>query len=315
MENRGKKMILDFFEGCSLNRIHKWYLDLSKFIRIITGGTSTAADLLEYYLTPSMQSCSKKIINKCREIQGKENGKFGKAFDNTANSFTLSNDYIQKMISITPKGISPYKNAMENIILPIFLSKTDKNLDIIPRLKKNEDRKVSFDDLKYYKRIEFPAETKDEVLGWIMKGNISSLSTKQKDILDVFVGLHKYIARADVIIDVDIDSLKITNIDENSNNKSEIKSIPVSISSWISSFYDYYDFNKDVGFTLPNPDAVLQDTQDKIHPELKVVPFYLIKHKYLDEMNKVGLAKAFYIYGEYKENNPKLLIKNEEIFL
>lgn len=307
--------MLDFFEGRTLNRIHKWYLDLSKYIRMTTGGKSTAADLLEYYLIPSKQTCNKDVIKKCKEIKGKETGVFGNKFDDTANTFILSDDYIQKLVNITPKGISPYKNTMQNIILPIFLSKSDKNLGILPRLRKNESSKVSFDDLKYYTRIEFPKGTKDDVLKWIMASNPSKLTCQQKDILDVFVGLHKYIVRADVVIDVEIESSKITTVDGNSKSKPNLKSIPVSISSWISSFYDYYDFNKNVGFSLPNPDAAQQDTQDRINPDLKVVPFYMIKHKYLDEMTKVGLAKPFYIYGIYYENNPNLLIKNEEIFL
>lgn len=308
--------MLDFFEGRSLDRIHKWYLSLAQYIRMITGGKSTAADLLEYYLSPWKQTCNKDIINKCKGLKGNENGVFGKKFDNTANTFILSDDYIQKVINITPKGISPYKNVMENIILPIFLSKTDKNLGILPRLKKNqEENKTTFDDLQYIKRVEFPAGTKDDVLGWIENEDPSTITKQQKDILDVFVGLHKYTVRADAVIDVDIESSKLSKADENSKSSPNLLSIPVSISSWVSTFYDYYDFNKEVGFSLPNPDAVLPNIQDRIHPELKVAPWFITPHKYLDKMLEKGLAKAFYIYGIYNENNPNLLIKNEEIFL
>ena len=81
--------MLDFFEGRSLDRIHKWYLSLAQYIRMITGGKSTAADLLEYYLSPWKQTCNKDIINKCKGLKGNENGVFGKKFDNTANTFIL----------------------------------------------------------------------------------------------------------------------------------------------------------------------------------------------------------------------------------
>lgn len=65
---------------------------------------------------------------------------------------------------------------------------------------------------------------------------------------------------------------------------------------------------------MPNPDYISERTTDKIHPELKIVPWPLLRHSYLEKMVKEGLAKSFYIYGEYDEKNPNLLVKNEEIF-
>ena len=67
-------MSFDFFAGCSLQRIHQWYLDLAQYIRLFSGVDSTAAILLEYYLTPDKQQREESIINKCQEIKGKDQG-------------------------------------------------------------------------------------------------------------------------------------------------------------------------------------------------------------------------------------------------
>lgn len=299
-------MSFDFFAGCSLQRIHQWYLDLAQYIRLFSGVDSTAAILLEYYLTPDKQQREESIINKCQEIKGKD--EWGDKFDTEASTFRLNELYLKKVMKVTK-----YNHVMENIIKPIFLSKTDKNRGIIYRLKNNKSGEESF-NIPYYKMVEFPEGTKDDALKWINEGNPEKISEGQKEILDVFVGLHKYIARADVIVDVDINSFKIENPEKNRDNILKLSSAKVSISKWKSSFYDYYDFNPKLGFNLPNPDYISERTTDKIHPELKIVPWPLLRHSYLEKMVKEGLAKSFYIYGEYDEKNPNLLVKNEEIF-
>lgn len=87
-----------------------------------------------------------------------------------------------------------------------------------------------------------------------------------------------------------------------------------SIQLWKSIFVDYYDFNQDVGFTLPNPDYTGNKfSTGKIHPELKKVDFELLKHSSLVKMINAGLANPFFIYGECKETDKRLLITNREI--
>ena len=297
---------MDFFDGYSLDRIHQWYLDLAKEIDQIAGGNSTAARLLEYYLTPSKQVKNISIINKCQEIKGKD--EWGDEFDYTANTFKLNEKYLQKVMTVTP-----YKKIIKDTIKPVFLSEKDKSKGIVKRIKENEGSEKSF-DMYFYKKIEFPLGTTKKVLDWIETRDPASFTQEEKDILDVFMGLHTYVARADV--KVNINSFNIEPPYENKKNDSKIKSITVSISSWKSTFFDYYDFNPKVGFSLPNPDYTGNpNSLDKIHPEMERVNYTGIFHDYLTKMANKGFAKSFYIYGEYDEKSTELLEKNKEIIL
>ena len=299
---------MDFFDGYSLERIHKWYLDLANSTKKIAGNNSTAARLLEYYLTPSKQVKNISIVNKCKDIEGKKDGRFGAKFDYTANTFKLNGKYLQKVMTVTA-----YKKIMKNTIKPIFLSEKDKSKGIVKRIKGNEGAEKSF-DMYFYKKIEFPLGTTGKVLNWIETRDPASFTQDEKDILDVFMGLHTYVARADV--KVNINSFNIESPYENKKNDSKIKSITVSISSWKSTFFDYYDFNPKVGFSLPNPDYTGNpNSPDKIHPEMERVSYTGIFHDYLTKMVDKGLAKSFYIYGEYDEKSTELLEKNKEIIL
>ena len=95
-------------------------------------------------------------------------------------------------------------------------------------------------------------------------------------------------------------------------NKFNLESINVSIKSWKNTIYDYYDFNGQIGFYLINPDY---GKKDGLFPDkLKITPLDL-SHKILVNLTKENppLAREFYIFKEFNEDNPNLLVENYDI--
>lgn len=88
----------------------------------------------------------------------------------------------------------------------------------------------------------------------------------------------------------------------------------ISIKSWKNTLVDYYDFDANLGFPLPNPHY---GQSGGIHPEVRVVDIskYKLNHNYLIEMidSKPQLANPFYVYKEFSETDPDLLIQNKKI--
>ena len=81
----------DFFDGVtSITRIHRWYLDLAEYIKKITGGDSTAASLLKYYLSPNKQQSDSLKNNECLKIL--DNG----VNINTTGTYVLSSGFLEK---------------------------------------------------------------------------------------------------------------------------------------------------------------------------------------------------------------------------
>ena len=76
-----------------------------------------------------------------------------------------------------------------------------------------------------------------------------------------------------------------------------------------NSIFDYYDFNRNIGFFLLNPDY---GNKEGVYPnKVKLTPLD-IRHNLLVNMTKEipPLAREFYIYKEFYENNQNLLVKN-----
>jgi hypothetical protein len=305
----------NFFEGISLSRIHKWYLDCAKTIESLTGSNSTASQLLTYYLSPDKQHADTTKNKVCLQVL--ENG----ANEYTTGTYVLSEDYLKKT-----KEQSNYYNIMQKTYIPIFFSETNINKGIIPR-RKNFPNKDEF-EIPWVQSLGFSSF---ETVGMIndLNSYIDKISDKQihdkdfnisdivpkdkQDKFDVFVGLHNYAVQAEV-------KIKLTSAYDfkkpraGSDNKLEPESIFGSIKSWKSIFIDYYDFNQEVGFTLPNPDYTgNKSSPGKIHPEMKKVDYDDLKHGSLVKMITAGLAKPFFVYGECQETDNRLLIKNRRI--
>lgn len=306
--------ISNFFSSYSLKEVHDWYMDLAKKISALAGTQSTAPKLLEYYLSPDVQKSNQKVIDFCEnEIEGKltEKGEpnyFGIYTNRKAGFYEdISENYINKI-----KSYTEYKSGM-NDMLNIFLSKKNKSKGIIKHIK---DKGIKKDDqneyeLTWYKSLGFSES--DKVLKLLplaasLRFN-SNLSQADKDRLDVYVGLNTYAIKATVTIVVKkVLFNKVESTETETQNK--IKSVIVSIKSWKNILFDYYDFNKDIGFPLPNPHY----KTGKIHPEIQNVS-HEQTHSKLVEMTKCTplLARPFYVYKEFSENDPSLLVQDKEI--
>lgn len=164
--------------------------------------------------------------------------------------------------------------------------------------------------MNYYDSLGFSLFDKSRLL--LLATNLKSDSNPSKpdrDRLDVYVGLNTFGIMAKVIIvvkNIFFDKVKFTE----TVTQNKIKSVIVSIKSWKNIVFDYYDFNKDLGFPLPNPHY----KTGKIHPEIENVP-YSQTHEKLVEMAESSppMARPFYIYKEFFEYDSTLLIQNEEI--
>lgn len=312
MEIRGKILIekTDFFSGYNLNEIRDWYLDLANEISKLAGIQATAPKLLRYYLNPKDQDHDETVIAFCKnEIEGrsKENvsNYFGIYTNENAGTYTnLGEDYIDKIRKHTM-----YKEIMEEM-RDIFLGKKDSSKGIVSHIKKKGIKQEY--ELFYYQSCRLsPKETIGELLA--IARNLRSdspLSPTTQDKLDIYVGLNTFGIMAKVIIAVNkinFDEVQLTE----ATNKQKIHSVNVSIKSWKNIIFDYYDFDANLGFPLPNPHY----GTGRIHPEKETIDFKELKHHNLVEMIKTNppLANPFYIYKEFSENNPELLVQNKNI--
>lgn len=312
MEIRGKILIekTDFFSGYNLNEIRDWYLDLANEISKLAGIQATAPKLLRYYLNPKDQDHDETVIAFCKnEIEGrsKENvsNYFGIYTNENAGTYTnLGEDYIDKIRKHTM-----YKEIMEEM-RDIFLGKKDSSKGIVSHIKKKGIKQEY--ELFYYQSCRLsPEETIGELLA--IARNLRSdspLSPTTQDKLDIYVGLNTFGIMAKVIIAVNkinFDEVQLTE----ATNKQKIHSVNVSIKSWKNIIFDYYDFDANLGFPLPNPHY----GTGRIHPEKETIDFKELKHHNLVEMIKTNppLANPFYIYKEFSENNPELLVQNKNI--
>lgn len=306
---------LNFFSGYSLIEVRDWYFDLANKISHLSGIQSTASKLLEYYLSPNNQKRDKKIINFCKnEIEGSVNKKgcpnyFGKYTNDQAGTFDeISELYLKKI-----KEYTEYKNEMKNM-LNIFLSRKYKTKGIKRHILEDQENNKGIQkeyELTYYKSLGFSESDKLLYLLPLASSlkSDSKLSQSDKDRLDIYVGLNTFAVMAKIVIIInDIHFYKIESTETLTQNK--IKSVTVSIKYWKNILFDYYDFNKDIGFPLPNPHY----KNGKIHPEKENVS-YSQTHEKLVEMTECAppLANPFYVYKEFFEEDSELLVQNEEI--
>ena len=312
MEIRGKILIekTDFFSGYNLNEIRDWYLDLANEISKLAGIQATAPKLLRYYLNPKAQDHDETVIGFCKnEIEGRKKEEvpnyFGIYTNESAGTYTdLGEDYIDKIREHTM-----YKEIMEEM-RDIFLGKQDSSKGIVSHIKKKGIKQEY--ELSYYQSCGFsPKEKIVDLLTIARKLRVdSSLSPLTQDKLDIYVGLNTFGIMARVIIvvnKINCDEIQLTE----AINKQKIHSVNVSIKSWQNIIFDYYDFDANLGFPLPNPHY----RTGRIHPEKEIIDFNELTHYHLVEMIKTSppLANPFYIYKEFSESNPELLVKNKNI--
>ena len=296
----------NFFSGYDINDIHDWYVDLASSIEILSGTNSTASKLLSYYLTPDKQKKDPNIIELCKNDIAQQNKKdgtsnyFGNDVNKNAGTYEIDSLYLEKI-----KKYTDYASLMKEF-LDIFLSKKDKTKGIANHFLKNDLTEEY--KLTYYKSTGFSISTKRKLLSIAGKLGVGSiLSEKEKNELDVYVGLNSFVIKSEIMI-------KVTDIICNEINSSEtliqgvVKSIKVSIISWKNKLFDYYDFDADIGFPLPNPHY----GNGKIHPERKNISFDELQHDNLVKMAnlKPPLANPFYVYKEFFETSPDLLVKD-----
>lgn len=205
----------------------------------------------------------------------------------SSGTFELSLPYMEKV-----KKESNYYTVLKKEYIPVFYSESKKHpgLGIKKRIK--EDTETAKFKMNWAQVVGFAPEETLIILGELNKyfdlDNINNVPINRQDKLDVFVGLHNYTVNAE--IEMLLEPNNLSSVRVATDNKITIKTYLGSIISWKSVFIDYYDFNQNVGFTLPNPDYTgNKSSHGKIHPELKKVRFDELKHSALVEMPQTGL--------------------------
>ena len=323
---------IDFFSGYSLEQINDWYLNLANVISNYTGGQSSAPNLLKYYLTPKAQFTEDtlkqraQIMDFCRNDieeqfkivedrngnQVQESNHFGKGINENAGVYIIGDDYLDKL-----KRHTDYKEVMKNN-LSIFLSKSKKygkSKGIINRvLKEKKDEYI----LSWYTICSLPQPTKSYLQGKVLlldKIGVFELSQSDKELFDIYVGLNVFTIKSKVTIAIDKNGwiYDVPNTTTTVSPKNP-NSIIISIKSWKNTLVDYYDFDANLGFPLPNPHY---GKEGGIRPNVPIVDIskYKLNHDYLVKMidHKPPLANPFYIYKEFSENTPELLLQHKEI--
>ena len=193
-----------------------------------------------------------------------------------------------------------------------FLSEEKNLTGIIKKIQSNGVLQNEY-KLYWYSTIGLSRTLKNSLLenAWNFDPNKDKLTAEEQNQLDVYAGLNTFIIRSDVIVEVNNIKIKTNcnGLKFESVNRFNIESINVSIKSWKNTIFDYYDFNRNIGFFLLNPDY---GNKEGVYPnKVKLTPLD-IRHNLLVNMTKEipPLAREFYIYKEFYENNQNLLVKN-----
>lgn len=308
----------DFFEGYDLKNIHDWYMDLANEIGKLAGENSTAPKLLQYYLSPKDQVQNIEIINRCEndikqqfyqnDDKTLETNYFGVDVNKKAGTYNITDIYLEKIRKYTN-----YKKTMKNF-QNIFLSKKDKTKGIISHVKAKIQKEYK---LTWYSGCGFDPDEKAVML--VTAANIKmgfKLSEDEQNRFDVYVGLNTFTIKSEILVGIDRLIFNKNSLKSEQTNDKQLKSIEISIKSWKNKLFDYYDFKGNLGFPLPNPHyKKIED--GAIHPNKKTVSNGELKHTKLIALEKAPepLANPFYIYKEFEENDPMLLVKNQIVEL
>lgn len=291
----------------NLKYMHDWYVRAADCTKIMTGGNSTAAELLKYYLNPKNQSHDHYILAHCQnDIEYQDGNHFGKKINANAGTYVLDDNYLAKV-----KEVTEYNTDMEKRKKK-FLSEEKNLTGIIKKIQSNGVLQNEY-KLYWYSTIGLSETLKNSLLekAWNFDPSKDKLTVEEQNQLDVYAGLNTFIIRSDVIVEVNNIKLKTdcNGLKFESVNRFNIESINVSIKSWKNTIFDYYDFNGNIGFFLLNPDY---GNKEGVYPnKVKLTPLD-VRHNLLVNMTKEipPLAREFYIYKEFYENNQNLLVKN-----
>lgn len=291
----------------NLKYMHDWYVRAADCTKIMTGGNSTAAELLKYYLNPKNQSHDHYILAHCQnDIEYQDGNHFGKKINANAGTYVLDDNYLAKV-----KEVTEYNTDMEKRKKK-FLSEEKNLTGIIKKIQSNGVLQNEY-KLYWYSTIGLSETLKNSLLekAWNFDPSKDKLTAEEQNQLDVYAGLNTFIIRSDVIVEVNNIKLKTdcNGLKFESVNRFNIESINVSIKSWKNTIFDYYDFNGNIGFFLLNPDY---GNKEGVYPnKVKLTPLD-VRHNLLVNMTKEipPLAREFYIYKEFCENNQNLLVKN-----
>ncbi|MDO5774971.1 MAG: hypothetical protein Q4P16_11740 [Spirochaetales bacterium] len=291
----------------NLKYMHDWYVRAADCTKIMTGGNSTAAELLKYYLNPKNQSHDHYILAHCQnDIEYQDGNHFGKKINTNAGTYVLDDNYLAKV-----KEVTEYNTDMEKRKKK-FLSEEKNLTGIIKKIQSNGVLQNEY-KLYWYSTIGLSETLKNSLLekAWNFDPSKDKLTAEEQNQLDVYAGLNTFIIRSDVIVEVNNIKLKTdcNGLKFESVNRFNIESINVSIKSWKNTIFDYYDFNGNIGFFLLNPDY---GNKEEVYPnKVKLTPLD-VRHNLLVNMTKEipPLAREFYIYKEFYENNQNLLVKN-----
>ena len=89
--------------------MHDWYVRAADCTKIMTGGKSTAAELLKYYLNSKNQSHDHYILAHCQnDIEYQDGNHFGKKINANAGTYVLDDNYLAKV-----KEVTEYNTDME----------------------------------------------------------------------------------------------------------------------------------------------------------------------------------------------------------
>jgi hypothetical protein len=130
------------------------------------------------------------------------------------------------------------------------------------------------------------------------------LNEREKEDLDFFLSLHKHAIDTDVLVDAT--PLGISPVLGQQREQSlRINRWRIKFVKWKNTVNDKYDFNPEVGFTLPNPDFESQASY-AIMASKKMISYRTLKHEYLDQFQREGLASIYKVNGTWEEEHEEI---------
>ncbi len=282
------------FEDCSTREVYDWYLRLVTSVNTMVGGDSLAAMMLERYLKPDMLP---------------------------TGTFTIPDRFLNKLKNRT-ETISYLRDVyrpsfLSEIELPFSVKKgTPKYGGIAPRLAGKEDIEYKYINGKKCIYMYLEEETLEQyslsgAFGLLARVAITEpsrygtiLNEQEKENLDFFVSLHKHGITSHVWLEtIPLDPSPI--LGQQRGQPLQINKWRIKFARWENIVEDEYDFNPEVGFTLPNPDFGSKASY-AIMSGTKMIDYRTLRHKYLEDFNTLGWAKKYKVTGTWLEEHEEI---------
>ena len=255
------------------------------------GDNSLAVNLLRYYLRPETRNTHPNT-----------------KYNNNDSYYEISGNQLNRL-----KNMGEIYQRLSNEYRDVFLSrrkmpKTKKFVGISPRLAGNRDPEK--DNNGNYP-MTYTGEYVEIFSTQATLGIVNKLKRHlpitygEENNLDFYFSLHKHGLTANVTVQATPHEITIKG-----QTADQFISFPkwsIRFIKWENIVYDTYDFNKNVGIWLPNPDFGINESY-AIYPQKEFLEFWELRHNYLaiDFVQK-GWASPFEVQGTWIETREEIM--------